>query len=233
MRLAPIDRTIRTITLSCHRVTNLRSSLVVGLRLLCGLLALTSSSYALALDPNPPVITPDIKRDARIAPLIDSELFELYTYVGAYKLDGFRAEPVGGLRIVSHFSSNYFVEGSFATGKIKDRSIVKMGLPSVFEDDLMIYYNIAIGMNVLPGQIFFGKDRAITADFYLNTGVGQVVIDNNRNTSLHFGGGLRALPTDWLSLHMDVKSYFLRRSYLNPDESSHNIEYTFGIGLFF
>ena len=202
--------------------------------ILCSITLTLFIPHAFAeLDTSTPAISPEIKRDARKAPVIDTEKFETTAYIGAYKMDGFRAEPIAGVRINFHSSDLFFVEGSVAKGQAKDINLDKSGRGSVFDGETMNYMNISLGINILPGQIFIGKNRAINTTFYLATGMGRLSVDQEHYSSLHFGGGLRAIPTDWLSYHMDVRSYFLNKNFLDPDDTSHNIEYTFGVGLFF
>jgi len=185
------------------------------------------------LDTTPSIILPEIKRDAGMAPILDTEKIETTSYIGAYKMDGFRAEPVVGIRIAYHLSPLLFMEGSFAKIRAKDISLENMGRASVFEDEAMHYLNLSLGFNLLPGQMYVGKNRSINTDFYVKAGFGQLSVDDDNLSSLHIGAGLRAIPTDWLSIHMDMRSYFLNKSFLDPDDYSHNIEYTFGVGLIF
>lgn len=181
----------------------------------------------------PTAVEPLIQRDAGKAPDIDTEDWEITLFGGTYKLDGFSAQPVAGARFGYHFNELIFIETAVGQAKVDDATVENLGRPSIFEQEKLDYYTLTLGSNIIDGQLFLGADRAFTSDLYLALGFGRVIVDDSGNTSIHFGSGVRALYNDWLTFRMDIRSHFIKESYLDPEEVSHNMEFAIGIGATF
>ena len=72
------------------------------------------------------------------------------------------------------------------------------------------YYNLSLGYNLLPGEVFIGRNLAMTSALYMIGGIGNVKFAGDQNFAVNFGAGFRVLPTDWLALHIDVQDLVFR-----------------------
>jgi outer membrane beta-barrel protein len=61
------------------------------------------------------------------------------------------------------------------------------------------YYDLDVGYNILPGEIFLGRGHAFNSALYVTAGMGDVKFADKDQFALNFGVGERLLITDWLA----------------------------------
>ena len=180
------------------------------------------------------VIKPDIYRRDIVVPKIDTEDFEITAFYGVLDVEDFGSEPVVGIRAAYHVTEDFFVEATYAESEVKDESFRRLGLPLFPQETQDVeYYALSIGYNVLPGEVFLGRDIAMSSTFYVLAGVGNVEFIEEDEFAYHFGLGLKVLPTDWLSVRFDVRDYIYETDLLGENEFTHNLEASFNLGVFF
>src|SRR5690606_8616916 len=69
------------------------------------------------------------------------------------------------------------------------------------------YYTLSAGWNVLPGEVFIGKNRAYNTAFYVVAGIGSTRFAGDDRSTVNDGFGYRILPNDWMAVHFDVRDY--------------------------
>src|SRR6202041_3951748 len=155
----------------------------------------------------PSIIEPQVTRREVKTPRIKAKDFELGAYYGALSIQDFGTNPLYGVRAAYHVSEDIFLEGFLARSRAGTTS-----LEDVFPDITVVsnsgrrftYYDLDVGYNVLPGEIFLGRGRAFNSALYVTVGMGDVKFADKDQFALNFGGGDRLLITDWLALHLDV-----------------------------
>ena len=143
-------------------------------------------------------------------PKIKAKDFEVGAYFGALSIQDFGTNPVYGVRAAYHVSEDIFLEGFLARSKAGTTS-----LEDVFPDITVVsnsgrhftYYDLDVGYNVLPGEIFLGRGRAFNSALYVTVGMGDVKFADKDQFALNFGVGERLLITDWLAMHLDVRDH--------------------------
>lgn len=95
------------------------------------------------------------------------------------------------------------------------------------------YYDLDVGYNVLPGEVFLGRGRAFNTALYAVVGMGAVKFAETDKFALNFGVGTRILLTDWLDMHLDVKDHVFETDITGRTKNVHNIEATLGFAYFF
>ncbi|MDQ6685950.1 MAG: outer membrane beta-barrel domain-containing protein [Pseudomonadota bacterium] len=194
---------------------------------------------AFAADPPKPagdqVVVPEVDRREIKIPKFPSNDFEMGLFGGTYATQNFGASAVGGIRLGYHITEDFFVEGVYAYTKVSDedfRLILPGGVfpkPSVN----VLYYNLSVGYNVLPGEIFFFGKRAKASAIYLITGVGSTKFDQQRRPTFNAGFGLRVFPADWMAVQFDVRDHVYSLDLLGKRQTTQNIELTGGLTFFF
>jgi len=150
-------------------------------------------------------------------------------------VQGFGSKPSAGLRLGYHVTEDFFLEGTYGRSKVSDEAYRTLGIPLFVSGEVipLTYYNLSLGWNVFPGEIFTGKDWAMTSAVYLIGGVGNVKFNTEKHIAYDIGIGIRVLPKDWLSLRFEMRDHMFSSDILGKNELTHNFEMTLGIGAYF
>ena len=179
-----------------------------------------------------PVIKPDIERRTITEADIDSEDFEVGAYVGVLSIEDFGSNVVYGVRGDYHITEDFFA----GTSEAGDTSYETLsGGAQILTDDQrdFTYYNISVGYNALPGESFIGSRFAFNSTLYLIAGVGNTEFADDSHFTVNVGAGYRFLFNDWISLHVAFKDYIFDSDLLGTDKTTHNLEATAGLSVFF
>ena len=184
----------------------------------------------------PSIVEPQVTRRVAKTPKIKAKDFELGVYVGALSIEDFGTNPIYGVRAAYHVSEDLFLEAHLARSKAGTSS-----LEEVFPEITVLsnsgrqftYYDVDVGYNVLPGEIFVGRGRAFNNALYVTVGVGDVKFAQEDNFALNFGVGDRILITDWLAMHLDVRDHVFQSDLFGVNKNVHNIEATLGLSVFY
>ena len=185
---------------------------------------------------DPSIVEPQVTRREVKTPKIKAKDFEIGGYYGALSIQDFGTNAVYGVRAAYHVTEDIFLEGFLGRSKAGTTS-----LEDVFPDIQVVsdsgrhftYYDLDLGYNVLPGEIFLGRGRAFNSALYATFGVGDVKFADKDQFALNFGAGERLLITDWLALHLDVRDHVFETDLTGRTKNVHNIEATFGLTAFY
>lgn len=198
------------------------------------LLGVFAAGPAWAQSPEEPVIQPQVDRRDIHIPKIDVDDVEIGVYGGLLSVQDFGTSSVTEARAAYHLTEDYFIEGAVGRSTVSDESFRRLGIPIFTQPDADLdYYHLAVGYNLFPGEIFFGKDWAMTSAVYVIGGVGNVKFNNESNTAFNFGIGIRVLPRDWLAIRAEMRDMLFESDVLGKNELKHNFELVLGLGVYF
>jgi len=204
----------------------------------CALAA--SSVVAFAADPPPPaksdqVVVPEVDRRDITVPKFPSNDFEIGLFGGTYATQNFGTSAVGGVKLGYHITEDFFVEGVYAQTKVSDENYRQILPGGVFpeESSKLSYYNLSIGYNILPGEVFIGSKRAKPSQLYVVAGVGSTKFNEQRRPTYNVGFGFRVFLTDAISLQVDMRDHIFSLDLLGTRQSTQNLELTGGFAFFF
>lgn len=181
-----------------------------------------------------PMLEPAVERRAINVPNIDTEHFEVGVYVGVLSVEDFGSNMLTGAHVAVHATEDFFLEGSIGSATVTDESFRTTGFgPFGNGTTVLNFYNLVLGYNLFPGQIFLGRSRTWTSAAYVVAGVGNSHISDDDYFTYVLGMGLRVLPTDWLSLRVEARGHEMETNLLGRQKMSHNFEANFSIGVFF
>jgi len=217
---------------------NIGHRMKVKLILILFFVFILQSAYAEDDAPEPEssqeqVIEPEIYRRDIVLPRIDAQDFEITAYYGVLNVEDFGTEPSYGLRAAYHITEDFFIEAAIGASEASDDTFRDLTTFKILDDEDITYYNVSIGYNIFPGEIFLGQDLAMTSSFYLMFGVGNVEFNREDEFAYNVGFGMKVLPKDWLSLRVDVRDIIYETDLLGDNEFTHNFEITGNIGVFF
>ena len=217
-----------------------------GLRLLLlsglALAALSAPPVAQAQDvvgaapATPQVVEPRVKRREVEPAAIDSENFEAGAFLGVVGIEDFGSSFSYGARIAYHFTEDVFAEATIGTAEAGRTSYEELsGSAELLTDSerRFTHYDLAVGWNVLPGEVFLGGSRAMPSAVYLTLGAGSTRFAGDDHFSVVLGAGLRVLANDWLAVHVDARNIAFESDLLGENKLTHNLQFTFGLTAFF
>jgi outer membrane beta-barrel protein len=185
--------------------------------------------------PPPTVVEPQVERRTIKVPAIRPSNVEIGAYYGEISIQDFGAQPVAGLRLDYHISEDFFAEAVYGRAKAGLTSFETLSNVQLLSDAerRFTYYNLSLGYNLLPGEVFIGRNLAMTSAFYMIGGIGSVQFAGDQNFTVNFGAGFRVLPTDWLAVHIDVQDLVFRSDVTGVEQLKNNLQATIGATVFF
>jgi outer membrane beta-barrel protein len=204
--------------------------------------AATKNLFGIGDDEAPPpsseppgqVIDPEVERREIKEAKIDREDFEIGAFAGLMNIEDFGTDAVYGVKFAYHVTEGFFVEASVGRSQAGLTSFEALsGGALLFEDRDLTYYNLNLGYNILPGEVFIGEGRAYNTNFYLIAGLGSTNFADDDRFTVNFGAGFRFLLTDSVSIHVDFRDYLFDIDILGREKTTHNLEGTVGVAVFF
>lgn len=183
-----------------------------------------------------PLIEPDVRPQKVDEALIDTENFEIGAFAGIINIEDFESSFLWGGKLTYHLSETFFFEANVGFAEGGETSFEKLaGDVQVLsdEDRDYRYYNINIGMNVLPGEAFPTENYAFNTNFYLIGGAGATEFAGDTRFTVNVGAGYQVLLTDSVSIHLGVREHFYRIDVLGEEKTSMNTEVSGGLSVFF
>ena len=186
-------------------------------------------------DSTPPrVIQPEVERRNVKVPRIKSEDIELGGYVGTLNIEDFGAHRVFGVQAAYHMTEDFFLQaeaGRSKAGRTSFETLSNIALLT-HKERWFKYYDMSVGYNFLPGEVFIGRNHAMTSSFYILAGVGATDFGGDSKFTANFGGGYTVLPTDWLAVHVAVEDRVFNSDLLGENKLASNLEAHLGLSVF-
>lgn len=202
---------------------------------LCTLLTPAVSPILLAAG-NDQVIRPEIKRRVVREDAIDTEDFEIGAWGGIMSIEDFGSNPVYGVRGTYHVTEDVFLEATYGTTRGGKTSFERLsGAANILTDNErdFNYYDLSFGFNLLPGESFIGKHWAFTSDFFLIGGIGSTSFAGDDMLTWNVGFGYKVLLNDWLAVRLDARDHVFDLDLLGENRTTHNLEFSGGLSIFF
>ena len=184
----------------------------------------------------PQVVEPAVKRRDVEPPGIDTENFEGGLFVGTISIEDFGSSLLYGGRLAYHFSEDLFAEATIGSSKAGRTSYEDLsGAAELLTDSerQFTYYDLSLGWNALPGEVFFGGKRAMPSAVYFTLGAGSTNFAGDDHFTVALGAGLRVLANDWIAVHLDVRDHMFESDLLGENKVTQNLQVDFGVTAFF
>lgn len=182
-----------------------------------------------------PVVTPPVPRREPVLPRFPSRDWEAGAFGGVYQTQNFGGNAVGGLRLAYHVTEDVFVEASLGRTRVSDEAFRRILPGGVFAQrtETLSYLGLAAGVNLLPGEVFLGRDRALASQVYAIGGVGTTTFVDQRKQTFQLGFGLRLFLSPRIALRLDVRDHVFPLDLLGERRTTQNLELTTGASVLF
>lgn len=181
------------------------------------------------------VISPDLERRQIDEDKLDSENIEVGFYAGVLSVEDFGSNDVYGARLGLAITEDFFIEANLGTAKLQATTFEDLtpGVLLLSEDDRkLIYYNLGLGINLFPGEIYLGR-WSFNNNLYLIGGAGNTEFADTEYFTYYFGGGWRLFLTDWVALRVDFRNHVMEHELFGEPKKIQNLEGHMGLTLFF
>lgn len=190
---------------------------------------------ASAAAPAEQVIVPQVARRDVKRPRYPSSDFSVGLYGGVYATENFGASGVTGLRVAYHVTEDIFFDATLGQSKVSDEAFRQVLPGGIFinRTETLRYYGVAVGYNLLPGEVFFGRSTAKATQGYIVAGIGSTDFAGQKRQTVNYGFGLRLILADWFALQADVRDHVFALDLLGRRKTTHNPEITAGLTFYF
>jgi outer membrane beta-barrel protein len=187
-------------------------------------------------EPPGQVIDPQVERREIKEPAIDREDFEIGGFVGIMSIEDFGSNVSYGVRLAYHITEGFFVEGTVgqSEGGLTSFEVLSGGASLITDSErTLTYYNLNLGYNILPGEVFIGEGHAYNTNLYLIAGLGSTRFAGDDRFTVNVGAGYRFLLSDSVALHLDFRDHLFDIDLLGEEKTAHNLEGHLGVTVFF
>lgn len=183
------------------------------------------------------VIPPEVKPQEVTEAAIDDESFEIGLFAGVLNIDNFGSEAVYGINAAYYATEDFFLQANYGRSKAGNTSFEELSGQNVrlltdSERDYT-YYDFLLGYNIFPGETFVTSRLTFNSAFYLVAGVGNTKFGGEDNFTTTLGTGYRIVLRDWLTWHIDFRDHIFKSDIINKNETTHNMELSTGVTVFF
>jgi outer membrane beta-barrel protein len=183
------------------------------------------------------VITPEVEPREVSEADIDDEIFGLGLYAGVVSIDNFGTEPVYGVRALFHATEDLFLQFDYGVSRAGNTTFEELSGDNVSllssSDRDYTYYNVLLGYNIFPGEVFMTSKLTFNSDFYLVGGVGNTRFGGEDNFTTTLGTGYRIVLRDWLTWNIDFRDHIFSSDIIKSNQTTHNIELSTGVAFFY
>lgn len=183
------------------------------------------------------VITPEVKPREVSEADIDNEILGVGVYAGMLAIDNFGSEPVYGLSALFNATEDFFLQFNYAVSRAGKTSFEELSGDNVnllsSSDRDYTYYDLLVGYNIFPGEVFMTSKLTFNSDFYLVGGVGNTRFGGEDNFTTTLGTGYRIVLRDWLTWNIDFRDHIFKSDIIKGNQTTHNIELSTGVTFFY
>lgn len=183
-----------------------------------------------------PLIEPDIARQVVSEDLLDSENWLLGIRGGVLGIEDFGSSALVAVQLSYQINESFYLSAEYAMAKAGLTSFEELsGAAPLLTDSEREwrYYGAHLGYNVLPGEVFFGRDYAMNSALSLFAGAGNVDFAGDKVFALQLGSQFRLYATDWLTLELSVSDYIFETTILARTKTTHNLALGLGVAVYF
>lgn len=199
------------------------------------LICLLAVDKAQAQQAEEPLIAPQIERRELLDARVDSSDVELGLFAGQVAIEDFGSTSVVGLTLAYHITDHIYTEASYgqATAGLSSFEVLSGGAPLLTDAERDYqYYDLSVGYNI-NGELFLTDSLAFNTDLYFAIGGGNTDFAGNSQFTAVLNGGYRVLINDYVSVRLDVRDRIFRTEVTGQEKTTHNIQYSLGVTLFF
>jgi outer membrane beta-barrel protein len=183
-----------------------------------------------------PVVEPKVERREIKTPKIESSDFEIGAFGGVLGIEDFGSNLVYGANFTYHITEDFFAQATYAQSTAGKTSyeVLNGGVQLLSPDQRKFrYYNLEVGYNVFPGEVYLGRNHAFNSALYLLAGAGNTHFAGDDFFTISVGLGYRLLLTRSIAVHVDLRDFLFQDAILGKNKTTNNLQFNLGASWFF
>lgn len=182
------------------------------------------------------IFEPKVSRQTFNENNIEVSNFEFGLHYGVLSIEDFEVNGVLVASFSYHALEDLFLSVNYGLSQAGQTSWEALSGGAEFlteEERDYSFYQISVGYNLFPGEVFLGSSRAYNSALYLIAGAGNTEFAGDQQFTVNFGFGFRFIPNNWLAIHFRVQDYLFESNLIGEDKVTNNIELSAGLSVFF
>jgi len=178
----------------------------------------------------------DVDRRTVLEDVLDNENFELGVQFGIMSIEDFETNPWVSIHFAYHITEFFYAKARYAKSEGGETSFEKLvNVPPLLTDEEreLSYYGLTIGYNLMPGEVFLGRDFALNSVFSIELGGGTTEFAGDENFTVNLSANYRVFLTDWLTWDIGMSDYIFDTNITGENKTSHNLNFTTGFAYYF
>ncbi|UJF21177.1 outer membrane beta-barrel domain-containing protein [Shewanella sp. OMA3-2] len=202
-----------------------------------GILTISAPTFAAEAEVNSTVaVKANVERRDVVEDLLDTENFEVGIQGGIMSIEDFESSPWVSAHLGYHISEHFYVKANYAQAKAGETSFEKLANAAPLLTDAereLTYYGLNIGYTLLPGEIFFSKDRVFNSAFSFELGGGSTEFAGDEQFTVNLTANYRVFLTDWLAWDLSMSDYLFNTEVTGSSKTTHNLTFATGVAFYF
>jgi len=178
----------------------------------------------------------DVDRRTVLEDVLDNENFELGVQFGIMSIEDFETNPWVSIHFAYHITEFFYAKARYAKSEGGETSFERLvNVPPLLTDEEreLSYYGLNIGYNLMPGEVFLGRDFALNSVFSIELGGGTTEFAGDENFTVNLSANYRVFLTDWLTWDIGMSDYIFDTNITGENKTSHNLNFTTGFAYYF
>lgn len=175
------------------------------------------------------------RRDVKLAD-INASNFEVGISGGLLQIEDFGASGLVVGRLAYHVTEDLFVEARLGHARAGTTSFENLsGSATLLTDSQrnFDFYDVSLGVNLLPGEAFLGNRFAVNSAFYVAAGVGSTRFAGDSKFTFNAGMGYHLVVGDIVAADFQVRDHLFETSVTGEQKTTHNLEASIGLSVYF
>lgn len=175
-----------------------------------------------------------LRREIDIAD-IDSQDVEIGVFYGVMSVEDFGVNPVTGVFLNYHVTEDIFIGASYGQTTTELTSFERLSGARLLTPDQrdLKYYDLSVGVNLLPGEGYIGRGWAFNSNFYATIGVGSTDFAGDQRFTIAWSAGYQMVVQDWLALNVELEEHRFDIDILGATKISDNLSLQAGFSVYF
>lgn len=182
------------------------------------------------------VIEPEVERKETFDDVLDNENFEVGINAGIISIEDFESSSWLSAHLSYHITEFFYLKARYGVADGGISSFEKLsGLDPLLTDEerKLTSYGLNIGYNLLPGEVFFGRNLTFNSVFSFEVGAGTTEFAGDDNFTINLAGNYRVFFTDWMAWDLTMSDYIFDTHITGETKSTHNLTFNTGVAVFF